>query len=69
MPHRPAGKTAMFKAKKILNAEKTDEQNQKRQVRQMAKLKKIKEKLEKSGVTYNFQVADMKEGKGETETK
>ena len=31
-PHRPPGKTAMFKQKKIHNAVKTDEQNQKRQV-------------------------------------
>merc|ERR1711874_506642 len=32
---------------------------QKRQVRQMAKLEKIREKLEKAGVTYSFQVAEM----------
>jgi len=69
MPHRPPGKTAMFKAKKVNNAEKTDEQNQKRQVRQMAKLEKIREKLEKAGVTYSFQVAEMIEKPEESETK
>jgi len=60
-PHRPPGKTAMFKQKKIHNAVKTDEQNQKRQVRQMNKLQKIKEKLSKAGVEYSFQVAEMSE--------
>lgn len=60
-PHRPPGKTAMFKQKKIHNAVKTDEQNQKRQVRQMNKLQKIKEKLATAGVEYSFQVAEMSE--------
>merc|ERR1711874_70598 len=60
---------AVFKAKKVNNAEKTDEQNQKRQVRQMAKLEKIREKLEKAGVTYSFQVAEMIEKPEESETK
>jgi len=60
-PHRPPGKADMFAAKKRHNAAKTDSQNQQRQVRQMSKLDKIREKLEKAGVTYSFEVADLAE--------
>jgi len=60
-PHRPPGKAEMIAAKKRHNGKKTDAQNQQRQVRQMTKLDKMREKLEKAGVTYKFEVADLAE--------
>ena len=49
-PLRPPAKMQRFTAKKALNANRTDEQNEKRNKRQAKKLLEIQAKLEKYGV-------------------
>merc|ERR1719412_25376 len=57
--HKPPGKMAMMKHKRLVNAVKCDETVQRRQVRQAKRVKKSLSKLEKAGIAYNFQIAEM----------
>jgi len=56
---KPPGKMAMMKHKRLVNAVKCDETVQRRQVRQAKRVKKSLSKLEKAGIEYNFQIAEM----------
>jgi len=56
---KPPGKMAMMKHKRLVNAVKCDETVQRRQVRQAKRVKKSMAKLEKAGIKYNFQIAEM----------
>lgn len=56
---KPPGKMAMMKHKRLVNAVKCDETVQRRQVRQAKRVKKSLSKLEKAGIKYNFQIAEM----------
>jgi len=56
---KPPGKMAMMKHKRLVNAVKCDETVQRRQVRQAKRVKKSMSKLEKAGIKYNFQIAEM----------
>merc|ERR1712032_306695 len=56
---KPPGKMAMMKHKRLVNAVKCDETVQRRQVRQAKRVKKSLAKLEKAGIAYNFQIAEM----------
>jgi len=56
---KPPGKMAMMKHKRLVNAVKCDETVQRRQVRQAKRVKKSLSKLEKAGIQYNFQIAEM----------
>jgi len=56
---KPPGKMAMMKHKRLVNAVKCEETVQRRQVRQAKRVKKSMSKLEKAGIKYNFQIAEM----------
>lgn len=57
--HKPPGKIAMMKHKRLVNAVKCEETVQRRQVRQAKRVKKSLGKLEAAGIEYSFHIAEM----------
>merc|ERR1712240_643232 len=56
---RPPAMAARMKAKKLHNAAKCEETIKKRQVRQVKNVKKRLAKLQKTGIQYDFKIAEM----------